>query len=198
MGEVEKDLCLLVTVVIDQCRLVVQQTNDFGPLTAATNFGTTCGGVHITPCTTTAATDLALACTLQDVSCAVLGSSPVPGDPTHSNVQFRITWTELISGAVDGGTCTVTKTGLTRNVMLQLKTAPDYNCEIITSDCYCAGVYQPVNGTCNLVCNTAFCVEFEALKRKKRLIKNTQDCPVGLCDPPPHLVCPTVTVGEDA
>ena len=194
--------CLLVNLVVDNCREVVNNTSDFGSVTALTNFGSAAcatAGVTtaITACSPTSPGNLALACTITSPSCTVLGFSPDPIDPAVSNVLFNLSWTESIVGTVGTASCTVTQS-VSQDIMVQLTTSTiiqplTYTCTLVSAPaCACRLVYETSDATCHLVCNASFCIEFESITTAKRLI-NTSDCPVAACDPFPPVSCPPIT-----
>jgi hypothetical protein len=198
--------CLLVNLVVDNCRKVVDDTEDFGAISDVSNFGSpdcTAAGLSplLVPCTATAASNLTLNCQVSGATCTFVGASPDPLNPAVSNVLFELSWTEVITGTVDGHSCTLTKTSLTHDIMVQLTTSTvsqplTYTCSLVSAPaCFCATVFEPGvtpdQGTCHLVCNASFCVEFESITPVKRLI-STDVCPEVACDPLPAVPCPPI------
>jgi hypothetical protein len=194
--------CLLVNLVVDNCRQVVENTTDFGPVTSTTNFGSTaCATAGITsaltPCSPTSPGNLSLTCTITNPTCTVLGFSPDPLNPSVSNVLFQLAWTEVIVGTIGTASCTVTQS-LTQDIMVQLTTSTitqplTYTCTLVSNpSCVCRLVYETETGSCHLVCNASFCLEFESITTAKRLV-STSDCPVSACDPFPPVSCPPIS-----
>ena len=193
--------CLLVNLVVDNCREVVNNTSDFGPITSTSNFGSVAcvaAGVTaaITPCSPTSAGNLALSCTITSPTCTVLGYSPDATNPAVSNVLFQVAWTETIVGTVGTASCTVTQ-AVTQDVMVQLTTSTitqplTYTCTLVsTPACVCKSIYETAAASCHLVCNASFCLEFESITTAKRLI-TTSDCTAVACDPFPQVPCPPI------
>ena len=197
--------CLLVNLVVDNCRKVVEDTTDFGPLTGTTNFGSAaCVAAGLTPlvlqCSSTTPSNLILSCQITGQTCTFVGASPDPVNPAVSNVLFHLTWNEVITGTIGTNSCTVTETGLSRDVMVQLTTSTvaqplTYLCTLVTIPaCFCAAVFESGTGQdqlCHLVCNSAFCVEFESVTQVKRLL-TTDLCPDVACNPLPPVPCPPI------
>ncbi len=193
--------CLLVNLVVDNCREVVNNTSDFGPVTSTSNFGSVaCVAAGVTtalsPCSATAPGNLTLACTITSPTCSVVGYSPDPINPALTNVLFQLSWTESIVGTIGTATCTVTQS-VTQDVMIQLTTSTmtqplTYTCTLVSPpSCICRLVYETATASCHLVCNASLCVEFESITTAKRLISTT-DCPVVACDPMPSVSCPPI------
>ena len=194
--------CLLVNLVVDNCREVVNNTSDFGSVIALTNFGSAAcvaAGVTaaISTCSPTSPGNLSLTCAITSPTCTVLGFSPDPLNPAMSNVLFQLTWSETIVGTVGTASCTVTQS-VTQDIMLQLTTSTmtqplTYTCTLVsTPACECRLVFETADSTCHLVCNASFCIEFESITTVKRLI-NTSDCPTVACDPFPPVSCPPIS-----
>lgn len=192
--------CLLVSLVVDNCTQTVLDTTDMGPVSGVLNFGSAAcvaAGVTaaITPCSATAPGNLVLSCSIANPACTVLGASPVPGDPAFSNVLFQLTWDETVTGTIGISTCTVTRTGITQDILVQLTTSTiaqplTYTCTLLsTPACYSALVFETADSTCHLVVNAAFCVAFESITTVTRLI-STDPCVPVACDPLPVLECP--------
>lgn len=193
--------CLLVNLVVNNCREEIVNTTDWGPVTATSNFGSAgcvAAGVTdaITPCSAASPGNLSLSCTVTDPTCTLLGSSPDPLNPTVSDVVFQLGWTETIVGSVGTLSCTVTHS-VTQDVLVQLATSTvsqpvTYTCTLVNEPiCECRLVFFSADETCHLVCTAAFCVEFEAITPVKRLVL-TSPCPVVSCDPFPSDPCATV------